>query len=253
MARLTGSRVPCTVQRGKCFLQTRPPIISCWSEHFQSLFSMGCIVQDSAVLLIPQQPFKAELDELPSMKEITKAIEQLRNGKAAGVDGIPPEFWKEGGPALHNKPHKLLVCCWEQGKLPSDLCDAVIVTFYKNKGEKSDCSKYWGITLLSIARKIFACVLLNRLVPTIAEDHLPEIQCGFRANRSTTDMVFILRQLQEKCRKLNKGLYIGVCGPDQSVLHSEQKGTVDDNGASWLPHWGPQHSYPTAQRPVWPS
>ncbi|KAL0167122.1 hypothetical protein M9458_038966, partial [Cirrhinus mrigala] len=33
-------------------------------------------------------------------------------------------------------------------------------------------------------------------------------QCGFRANRSTTDMVFVLRQLQEKCREQNRGLYI---------------------------------------------
>ena len=34
-------------------------------------------------------------------------------------------------------------------------------------------------------------------MPAIAEKHLPESQCGFRANRSTTHMVFVLRQLQE--------------------------------------------------------
>ena len=44
-------------------------------------------------------------------------------------------------------------------------------------------------------------------VSTIAEETLPESQCGFRANRGTTDMVFVLRQLQEKCREKNKGLY----------------------------------------------
>ena len=127
----------------------------------------------------------------------------MKSGKAAGVDGIPPEFWKSGGPALHSKLHELLVCCWEQGKLPRDLRDAVIVTLYKNKGEKSNCSNYRGITLLSIAGKIFARVLLNRLVPIIAEDHLPETQCGFRANRGTTDMAFVLRKLQKKCREQN--------------------------------------------------
>ena len=78
----------------------------------------------------------------------------------------------------------------------------------KTRGGKSDCSKYRGITLLSITGKILARVLLNRLIPTIAEDHLPETQCGFRANRGTTDMVFVLRQLQEKCREQNKGLYV---------------------------------------------
>ncbi|GAB1603816.1 hypothetical protein Ahia01_000662900, partial [Argonauta hians] len=39
-------------------------------------------------------------------------------------------------------------------------------------------------------------------------DHIPESQCGFRANRGTTDMVFVLRQIQEKCREQNRGLYV---------------------------------------------
>ena len=104
--------------------------------------------------------------------------------------------------------YDLFLCCWEQGKLPQDLRDAVIITLYKNKGEKSDCSNYRGITLLSIAGKILARVLLNRLVPAVAELHLPESQCGFRSNRGTTDMVFVLRLLQEKCREQNKGLYV---------------------------------------------
>ena len=139
------------------------------------------------------------MDEQPSLKEITTTIEQLRNGKAAGVHGVPSDFWKDGRPALHRKLHEPLVYCWEQGKHPSDLLDPVIVTVNKNKGEKLDCSNYWAITLLSIAGKIIACVLLNRLVPIIAEDHLPETQCGFRANRGTTHMMFVLRQLQQKC------------------------------------------------------
>ena len=63
-------------------------------------------------------------------------------------------------------------------------------------------------TCISIADKILARILLNRLVPSIAAENIPESQCGFRSNRGTTDMVFVLRQLQEKCREQNKGLYI---------------------------------------------
>ena len=168
-------------------------ILSRWFEHFQSLFSADRIVQDPAVPRIPQQPFNAELDESPSAKEITKAMEQLRSDKAVGIDGIPPEFWKEGGPVLLSKLHELFVCCWEQGKLPSDLRDAVIVTLFKNKGEKSDCSNYRGITLLFIAGKILARVLLNRFVLTLQKIIYEKTQCGFRANMGTTDMVFVLR------------------------------------------------------------
>ena len=75
-------------------------------------------------------------------------------------------------------------------------------------GEKSDCSNYRGITLLSIAEKVLARLLLNRLIPSIIEDFTPESHCGFRANRGTTDMIFVLRQIQEKCREQNMGLYV---------------------------------------------
>ena len=95
----------------------------------------------------------------------------------------------------------------EQCKLSQDLFDAIILTLYKNKGEKSDYSNYRGITLLFIVGKVLAKVFLNRLVPTIAAEDLSESQCDFRANRGTADMVFVHYQLQEKCREQNKGLY----------------------------------------------
>ena len=192
---------------GQKLLTDKESILDRWSEHFQALFSANRTVQDTAILHIPQQTVKPELDELPTLEETTKAIKQLKSGKAAIGDGIPAEIWKHGGQTLHSKLHELFLCCWEQGKLPQDLRDAVI-TLYKNKGVKSDYSNYRGITLLSIAGKILARVLLNRLVPSIAADHIPESQCSFRAKRRTTDMVFSLRQLQEKCREQNKGLYI---------------------------------------------
>ena len=72
-----------------------------------------------------------------------------------------------------------------------------------NKGEKSDCYNYRGITLLSIAGKVLARVLLNRLVPTIAEEKLPECQCGYRADRHGARPT----STPEKCQEQNKGLY----------------------------------------------
>ena len=193
---------------GQSLFTDNTSILAHWTEHFQTLFSANRTVQETAINRVPQLPPIEALDEPPTLEELTEAIDQLKSRKAPGVDGIPPEICTHGGPALHVKLHDLLVCGWEQGKLPQDLRDAVIKTMYKNKGEKSDCSNYRGITLLSIAGKVLVRVLLNRLVPTIAEEILPESQCGFRANRGTTDMVFLLRQLQEKCREQTMGLYV---------------------------------------------
>ena len=85
--------------------------------------------------------------------------------------------------------------------------DAKIITLYKNKGERSDCNNYRGISLLSIVGKAYARVLLSRL-QLLADRVYPEAQCGFRAARSTIDMVFSVRQLQEKCREQRQPLYL---------------------------------------------
>ena len=50
--------------------------------------------------------------------------------------------------------------------------------------------------------------MLNRLAHNIADNVLPESRCGFRAGRGTTDMVFAMREIQEKCRKQNQDLYM---------------------------------------------
>ena len=81
------------------------------------------------------------------------------------------------------------------------------LSLYKNKREKSDSANYLGITPLCIAGIILAHILLNRLIPTIAQENMQESQCGFRSNRWTIDMIFMLRQIQEKCREQNMSLY----------------------------------------------
>ena len=34
----------------------------------------------------------------------------------------------------------------------------------------------------------------------IAQENTPESQCWFKSNRGTVDMIFVLRQIQKKCR-----------------------------------------------------
>ena len=84
--------------------------------------------------------------------------------------------------------------------------NANIVTLYKNKGDRGDCNTSRGISILNIVGKLFAKVVLMKL-RVLAERIYPESQCGFRAKRATIDMIFSLRQLQEKCTEQGKPLY----------------------------------------------
>ena len=115
------------------------------------------------------------------MAEIARAIAGLKDGKAPGEDGIPAEVWKHGGDNLFSRLHQLITNVWEVGSVPQALKDASIVTIYK-KGDRTDCGNYRGISLLSIAGKIFARILLNRLSTHITPEVVPETQYGFRGN-----------------------------------------------------------------------
>ena len=69
----------------------------------------------------------------------------------------------------------------------------------KTKASVATVTTTEAFPLLGIVGKIFARVILVHL-QKLAERVYPESQCGFRAARSTVDMVFSLRQLQENCR-----------------------------------------------------
>ncbi|XP_069960323.1 RNA-directed DNA polymerase from mobile element jockey [Cherax quadricarinatus] len=131
----------------------------------------------------------------------------LSSGKAPGSDAIPAEVYKEGGMALVEKLHQLFQLVWQHETVPQDFKDASIMHLYKRKGNRQACDNHRGISLLSIAGKTLARVLLNRLNEHLEQGLLPESQCGFRKDRGTIDMVFAARQLQEKCQEQNADLY----------------------------------------------
>ena len=176
-----------------------------WAEHFSALLDKPSTADPTALEQVPQQPALNDLDLPPAMDEISKAIKQTHSGRASNKDGIPTEICKAAGPRAMEVFLDIIQRIWDQ-KMPEDFCDALIVALYKSKGSKADCGNYRGISLLSIAGKIFARIILNRLI-AVSEANLPEAQCGFHPGRSTVDMIFTVRQVQEKCLEQNLDLY----------------------------------------------
>ena len=178
-----------------------------WVEHYSELYSRETVITNAALIAIRDLPMMEELDNEPTVEDLSKAIDSLSCGKAPGCDSVPPEVIKCAKPALLQHLHQLLCLCWNEGTVPQEMRDDTIVTLYKNKGDRSDCNNYRCILLLSIVGKAFARVLLIRL-QKLASRVYPESQCGFRAGRSTIDMFFSVRQLQKKCREQGMPLYM---------------------------------------------
>ena len=74
---------------------------------------------------------------------------------------------------------------------------------------RRSAGNYRGISLVSHAGKVLLKVVARRLSAYCeAKGLLPEEQCGFRPNRSTTDMMFVVRRLQEIGRKAEVSLFM---------------------------------------------
>ena len=65
-----------------------------------------------------------------------------------------------------------------------------------------ECGNYRGISLVARTAKVLLKVIAGRLSDYCErEDILLEEQCGCRPQRSTIDMIFVVRRLQELARK----------------------------------------------------
>ena len=189
-----------------------------WDEHFDGVLSRSSSINDEAINRLPQVECNSLLDELPTVSETVKAIKLLPSGKAPGTDAIPAEICKAGGPPVAEKLTELFHIMWRKEAIPQEFKDATIIYLFKRKGNPQVCDNHRGISLLSVAGKILAKVLLNRLNEHLEQlGLLPESQCGFRKNRGTIDMIVTARQLQEKLPETECGPLHDLCRPYQSI------------------------------------
>jgi hypothetical protein len=91
------------------------------------------------------------------------------------------------------------------------------------KGDKLDCKNYRGICLLNVTNKVFAKILHDRLLPhaNVAVQHN---QAWFQSGKSTTDQLFALRQILEKCNEFNittHHLFIDFKAAYDSIIRNE--------------------------------
>jgi hypothetical protein len=97
----------------------------------------------------------------PSAFGIELAIEKLKSHKSPGINQIPAELIKVVGKIIQYGIHKLIISIWNKEELPEEWKDSIVVPIYK-KGDKTDCSNYRGISLLSIVYKILSNILLSK-------------------------------------------------------------------------------------------
>ena len=119
----------------------------------------------------------------------------MKNGKAPGLDGLPPDFWK-------------------LPKVKKNLCSFCNKTYNRNrpkewglsgitpipkKGNLTITNNYRGISLTQVASKIYNRCLLNHVRPVIDKVFWPD-QNGFRKGRSTTSHILAPHRVVEELK-----------------------------------------------------
>ncbi len=166
-----------------------------WKSFFSTLLNNDT-GQAPSNLPPPAEEDLPIYSDLPTRDETAKAIKAMKVNKAAGLDSaITAEALQGGGEQMIDIIHAF--CCEVYTTLtpPRQWITNVIIPLPK-KGDLSLMTNYRGISLMSIAAKVYNKILLNRIRPHV-DPLLRKNQAGFRPGRSCAQQIHILRRIME--------------------------------------------------------
>lgn len=177
-------------------------VLERWKQHFESLFERD----QASTKTVDGGNYERILELEISTEEIMKAMKSMKMGKAAGFDRVSAEMLRAGGGVVVSLLCLLFNVCWRDGRVPEDWCKAVIVPLYKGRGSSQDCKNYRGISLLSVVGKLYAKILIERVVQK-TEGKMWDVQAGFRKGMGCVDQIFSLRNIAEKFLAKNRKVF----------------------------------------------
>ena len=156
-----------------------------WTKNFKQLLNPS-----NRIRTCPSPIFEAAKDlgmDLGPIRlnEVIDVVRNLKNGKTSGPDEILAEILKAHD-GLAQVLWNIIDNSWKSEHLPEDWKFAQVVPLYKNKGKRTDCSNYCGISLLSVPGKRIAAVTLNRCKEAL-DKVLTEEQRVFWKSRGCTN------------------------------------------------------------------
>ena len=171
--------------------------IKLWKQHFENLLGNPPKITHEPITRIISKQLDIKLGPF-TQGELDSVLRKIKNRKAAGLDEIPPEVWK----TRQFDDILLRHCNAVYNQNPIDRWTKGCILPFPKKGDLGLAKNYRGITLTSIAAKIYNALLRNRIEPKI-DNILRKNQNGFRRNRSTTSQILTIRRILEGVRAKN--------------------------------------------------
>ena len=175
-------------KKGK-FIGNSREKLKCITEYFKELFSGDRQKED----VIPPETMRIPFTAV----EIEKASKKLKNNKSSGKDNVAPEYIKYAPQIIHQEIASILNKTAEVLKCPEAINTGILLPLPKPP-KKDVRINLRPIILLSILRKILAITLIDRCWERM-KPIIPLSQSAYQKGRSTTEQVFTLKILTEKC------------------------------------------------------
>ena len=165
--------------------------IHLWKQHFKNLLRNPPEDTHEPITRIISKQLDIK-QRLFTQEEPDSVLRKIKNRKAAGLDEIPPEVLKT------RKFNDILLrhCNAVYNQNPIDRCMKGCILPFPKKCDLGLAKNYRGITLTSIAAKIYNALLCNRIQPKI-DNMLRKNQNGFQRNKSTNSQILSIRRILE--------------------------------------------------------
>lgn len=199
----TKSWIPQLYDEKKEVKSSREEVLDVAASYYEKLYKSTLSVTEKFNLMTSLES-NSEVEEI-TVGEVEFALSAMKNSKATGSDGIPCDLFKVCDDYGLNNLVKLLNEIIKTEVVPEQWYESTIILVFK-KGDRRDIGNYRPITLTSHLYKLFMKILLIRMTVSLDENQEPN-QAGFRAGYSTTDHLFVMNQLIEKCSEHNKPLF----------------------------------------------
>ena len=152
---------------------------------------------------LSQQEDETENDHMPSLIEVKEVIQNKKNGKA--TTDWKNEFIKKGGDEMVRFIYPVITAFWKEGKTTKQWNLGIITNVFKGKGDREVMDNQRGITVSSTIGTIAEELVYNRVV---AQAKFTQAQAGGRKGCSTTDQIFILRNIMALAKKEKQKIII---------------------------------------------
>ena len=136
--------------------------IKLWKQHFENLLGNPPKITHEPITRIISKQLDIKLGPF-TQEELDSVLRKIKNRKAAGLDEIPPEVWK----TRQFDDILLRHCNAVYNQNPIDRWTKGCILPFPKKGDLGLAKNYRGITLTSIAAKIYNALLRNRIEPKI--------------------------------------------------------------------------------------